>query len=70
MTQGENTIVRASTENQFFVKDTTSSYAVYEKVLHALEGHEQFVYDNSYKIDSFPQRLLLPKGKLMKLFLS
>lgn len=63
MNEGENSIVRMSTENQFFMKDMPSWYALHEKVEKALEGQEQFVYDTTLKIDHFPQRLLLPKGK-------
>ncbi|MDK0628329.1 hypothetical protein P5F04_15800 [Clostridium perfringens] len=64
LTQGDNVIVHASNENQFFMKDMPSSYDVYEKVQSALQGHEQFLYDTSLKIDHFPQRLMLPKGRV------
>lgn len=57
-------IVRMSNENEFFGKDLSSSYDIYEKVVRALEGQEQFVYDINQKIDRFPHRLLLPKGKI------
>ncbi|KAL0871147.1 hypothetical protein ABMA27_004929 [Loxostege sticticalis] len=64
LTQGDNVIVRTSNENQFFMKDMPSSYVVYDKVEKALGGQEQFLYDTTLKIDHFPQRLLLPKGRV------
>lgn len=57
MPEGESVIVRESSEIDWFTKDWTSSFEVYEEVM-----QKKWVPDMSQSIDKFPARLLLPKG--------
>ncbi|XP_044742194.1 hexamerin-like [Chrysoperla carnea] len=59
---GENMIVRNSRNMHHIVKDRTSYYTLYRKVMGALQGTEEFILDNSEAHCGFPDRLLLPKG--------
>ncbi|CAG9788680.1 unnamed protein product [Diatraea saccharalis] len=61
--QGENVITHSSNENQFATNDQTSFHKMYDKIVNSLSSHDQFLYKID-PIDHFPQRLLLPKGRV------
>ncbi|XP_063537221.1 acidic juvenile hormone-suppressible protein 1-like [Cydia strobilella] len=61
---GEHVIKRDSTHNTWTIDDWTSAHEVYEKAENALHGKGQFVLSQAQKIEGFPERLLLPKGRV------
>ncbi|CAH2984064.1 unnamed protein product [Chilo suppressalis] len=61
--QGQNVISYSSNDNQYVANDPTSIYNTYNKLVKALDGNEQYMY-NIEHIDRYPQRLLLPKGRV------
>lgn len=58
---GKNTIERNSKDN-YYVRDRTTYKQLYQQVLSALEGKEEFILDGEESFYGFPNRFLLPKG--------
>lgn len=61
MSAGANKIERNCHDFFFVDEDPEPSEVYYKKVLKAIEAGEEFKYQK--RVFSFPQRLLLPKGK-------
>ncbi|XP_047992356.1 acidic juvenile hormone-suppressible protein 1-like [Leguminivora glycinivorella] len=61
---GEHVIKRDSSQNTWTIEDWTSAHEVYEKAENALHGKGQFILSQSQKIEGYPDRLLLPKGRI------
>lgn len=65
--QGENVIKRESTECKHMIDEWLSGHEVYQKAFKAYSGDGEFYIDNKYLFSGFPRRLMIPKGKLIKL---
>lgn len=61
---GVNTITRNSRDFYYSVRDFTTYSQLYKRVMTALKGTDNFVLDMSEAHCGFPDRLLLPKGKV------
>lgn len=61
---GENVFDRKSTDFSWFVKDRTTYYDLYKKLMGAINGGEAFNLDMSEAHCGFPQRLMLPRGRV------
>ncbi|XP_058830440.1 hexamerin-1.1-like [Topomyia yanbarensis] len=61
---GKNTIVRNSRDFFWSVKDRTTYVELYKKIMLAFDGSEEFLLDMSEAHCGFPDRLILPKGKI------
>jgi hypothetical protein len=59
---GNNVIKRFSKDFFWSVKDRTTYSELYRKMMMAIDGKEDFIYDMSEAHCGFPDRLLLPKG--------
>lgn len=64
LTEGENVIERASKDFTWFVKDRTTYFELYKKLMTAINGGEKFPLDMSEAHCGFPSRLMLPKGRV------
>ncbi|CAG9111348.1 unnamed protein product [Plutella xylostella] len=64
LVQGENVIKRDSTQNLWTVDDWTTAHEFYAKSESALHGKGSVIVDQSQRFDGYPQRLLLPKGRV------
>jgi Hemocyanin, ig-like domain len=62
--EGDNEFVRKSTDFSWFVSDTTSSFEVYKQLMTASNGGEKFKLDNKEAHCGFPERLMLPRGRV------
>jgi hypothetical protein len=67
--EGDNEIVRNTSENPHPTKDFDTVWTVYENLMKAVDGQGKFYVDPQQRMDAFPRRLLLPKGKYLKKFL-
>ncbi|XP_055611934.1 hexamerin-1.1-like [Uranotaenia lowii] len=63
LTAGKNVITRNSLNFNGYVKDRTSFYELYKKVMLAYKSDEKFPLDMTEAHCGFPNRLMLPKGK-------
>ncbi|XP_050082984.1 hexamerin-1.1-like [Anopheles aquasalis] len=63
LTVGKNVITRTSTHFNGYVKDRTTFYELYRRVMVGYQGGEQFPLDMTEAHCGFPNRLMLPKGK-------
>ncbi|XP_055634348.1 hexamerin-1.1-like [Toxorhynchites rutilus septentrionalis] len=63
LVQGKNVITRNSVNFYGYVKDRTSFYELYKKVMLGYKGDQKFALDVSEAHCGFPSRLMLPKGK-------
>lgn len=61
---GENEIDRKSTDFTWFVKDRTTYYELYKKLMTAMNGGDKFPLDMSEAHCGFPSRLMLPRGRV------
>lgn len=61
---GNNMIVRDSRSFLQTVRDKTTYFELYKYVMGALSGEEPFLLDNKEAHSGFPNRLVLPKGKV------
>jgi hypothetical protein len=61
---GENMITRYSKDFFWSVKDRTTYSELYKMLMMAIDGKSDFIYDMSEAHCGFPDRLLLPKGKM------
>lgn len=59
---GKNVIERNSRQSRLSVKDRTSYYTLYQKLMFGIQGTEDFILDNSEAHCGFPNRLILPRG--------
>lgn len=59
---GKNTITRNSQDNHY-VRDRTTYKQLYQHVLSALEGKEEFILDGEESFYGFPNRFTLPIGR-------
>jgi hypothetical protein len=64
LTAGDNLIERKSSDFSWFVKDRTTYFELYKKLMTSLNGGEQFPLDMSEAHCGFPSRLMLPKGRV------
>ncbi|XP_053694777.1 hexamerin-1.1-like [Sabethes cyaneus] len=60
---GKNLITRNSQDFSWFVKDRTTYFELYKKIMLAYQGQSKFPLDMSEAHCGFPARMMLPKGK-------
>jgi len=64
LVSGKNVITRSTDDYSWFVKDRTTYFELYQKLMLAFNSDDhKFTLDMSEAHCGFPQRLLLPRGK-------
>lgn len=61
---GENLIHRKSVDFTWFVKDRTTYFDLYKNLMTAINGGAKFPLDMSEAHCGFPERLMLPRGRV------
>lgn len=62
--EGDNMIDRKSSDFTWFIKDRTTYFELYKKLMTAMNGGEKFPLDMTEAHCGFPSRLMLPRGRV------